>query len=116
MRNTLDDAKFKDLLKDEDKEKVSEAVKKAIDWVDSNPNAELDEFEAKKKELEDLWKPIITAAYGASAASGGAAPGGMPDMPGMPGMGNFGGAPPNGSAAGPGPQIDEVDQSISEVK
>ena len=116
MRNTLDDAKFKDLLKEDDKKKVEEAVKEAIDWVDKNPNAELEEFEAKKKELEDLWKPIITAAYG--GAQGGGMPGGMPGggmpgggMPGggMPGMGNFGGAPPSGSAAGPGPEIDEVD-------
>merc|ERR1712137_1451062 len=49
MRNTLDDAKFKDLIKDDDKKKVQEKVKETIEWVDANPNAEREEYEAKKK-------------------------------------------------------------------
>jgi len=112
MRNTLDDAKFKDLIKDEDKKKVQDIVKETIDWVDANPNAEREEYDAKKKEIEEVWRPIITAAYG--GAGGGA--GGMPGMGGMPGgaggmpdMGNFGGgaAPNQGDTSGP--KIDEVD-------
>merc|ERR1712217_941942 len=77
MRNTLDDAKFKDLIKDD----------------------------AKKKEIEDLWRPIITAAYG-GAQGGGGMPGmgGMPGggMGGMPNMGDFGGAaaPSGGDTSG----------------
>jgi len=108
---------------------VQDAVKETIDWVDANPNAEREEYEAKKKELEDVWRPIISAAYGAQG--GGAAPGGMPGMGGMggmpgggmpgmggmggmggmPNMGNFGGggAPPSGSGDASGPKIDEVD-------
>merc|ERR1740116_538286 len=104
MRNTLDDAKFKDLIKDDDKKKVQEAVKETIDWVDANPNAEREEFESKKKEIEDLWRPIITKAYGQQGGQGD-----MPDMSGMgvmggmPGMGNFGGAaaPSGGDTSGP---------------
>merc|ERR1712228_453991 len=123
MRNTLDDAKFKDLIKEDDKKKVQDAVKETIDWVDANPNAEREEYEAKKKEIEDIWRPIITAAYG-GAQGGGGMPGGMPGMGGMggmpgggmpggmggmPNMGDFGGAaaPSGGDASGP--KIDEVD-------
>merc|ERR1712083_733332 len=114
MTNTLDDEKFKDLIKDDDKKKVQDAVKETIDWVDANPNAEREEYEAKKKEIEDIWRPIITAAYG--GAQGGA-PGGMPGMGGMPGggmggmpnMGDFGGAPPPNQGDTSGPKIDEVD-------
>merc|ERR1712115_263040 len=111
MRNTLDDAKFKDLIKDEDKKKVQDIVKETIDWVDANPNAEREEYDAKKKEIEEVWRPIITAAYGGSGGAGG-----MPGMGGMPGgaggmpdMGNFGGeaAPNQGDTSGP--KIDEVD-------
>merc|ERR1712024_225793 len=105
MRNTLDDAKFKDLIAGEDRQKVQDAVEETIDWVDANPNAEREEFESKKKEIEELWRPIITKAYG---QQGGAPGGGMPGMGGMPGggmpgmggmggmpnMGNFGGGPP----------------------
>jgi L1 cell adhesion molecule like protein len=112
MRNTLDDGKFKDVIKEEDKKKVEKAVKEAVDWVDNNPNAEVEEFEAKKKELEELWKPIIMAAYG---STGGAppGPGGMPNMGGMggmggmPNMGNFGGN--NSQQPTQGPEIDDVD-------
>merc|ERR1712241_738230 len=107
MRNTLDDAKTKDMIKDEDKKKVQDLVKETIDWVDANPNAEREEYESKRKEIEEVWRPIITAAYGAQ----GGAPGGMPGMAGgmggMPGMGNFGGAQGGGDASGP--KIDEVD-------
>merc|ERR1712096_350080 len=83
LRNMLDDEKMKSVISDEDKEKVNKAISETIDWVDNNPNAELEEFEAKKKELEDLWKPIITNAY----QSSGGAPGAD-----MPGAGATGGA------------------------
>merc|ERR1712083_3922 len=108
MRNTLDDAKFKDLIGEEDRKKVQDAVKATIDWVDANPNAEREEFESKKKEIEDLWRPIITKAYGQQ----GGGQGGMPDMGGMggmPDMGNFGGAAAPSGGDTSGPKIDEVD-------
>merc|ERR1712142_967245 len=109
MRNTLDDAKFKDLIKEDDKKKVQDAVKETIDWVDANPNAEREEYEAKKKEIEDIWKPIITAAYG-GAQGGGGMPGmgGMGGMGGMPNMGDFGGSSAPSSGDTSGPKIDEV--------
>merc|ERR1740129_990008 len=115
MRNTLDDAKFKDMIKDDDKKKVQDMVKETIDWVDANPNAEREEYEGKKKEIEEVWRPIITAAYGAQGGAPGGMPGmggmpggGMPGggMGGMPGMGNF---PPSGGGDPSGPKIDEVD-------
>ena len=65
MRNKLNDVKFKNLLKDDDTQKAERTIKETIDWVDNNPNAELKEFEAKKKELEDLWNPIVMNACGA---------------------------------------------------
>merc|ERR1712241_788298 len=101
---------------DEEKRKtIQDAVKETIDWVDANPNAEKDEYEAKKKEIEDLWRPIITAAYG-GAQGGGGMPGmggmpggGMGGMGGMPNMGDFGGAAAPSGGDTSGPKIDEVD-------
>merc|ERR1719188_329698 len=110
MRNTLDDAKFKDLIKGDDKEKVQAMVKETIDWVDANPNAEREEYDAKKKEIEEVWRPIITAAYGGAGGAAGGMPGmgGMPGGGGMPDMGNFGGgAPPPNAGGDAGPKIDE---------
>jgi L1 cell adhesion molecule like protein len=107
MRNTLDDAKFKELIKGDDRTKVEAAVKATIDWVDGNPNAELDEYEAKKKELEEIWKPIIMKAYGDGGGAGPQGMGGMPNMGGMPSFNPSGDA--DGGADAAGPQIDEVD-------
>merc|ERR1711997_1230105 len=59
MRNNLDK-----VSKEEDKQKVTDLVKKTIDWIDENPNAEIEEYEAKKKEIEAVWNPIISASYG----------------------------------------------------
>merc|ERR1712042_146030 len=89
IRNSLDDPKLSGSIDEGDKEKIDETVK----WVDENQAAEVDEFEAKKKELEEMWRPIMMKAYQAS----GAAPGAGPD------------GPATGPGATDGPKIDEVD-------
>jgi L1 cell adhesion molecule like protein len=104
MRNTIEDPKFKDIIKEDDRKKVEKIIKDTTTWLEANPNAETDEYEAKRKEIEQVWTPIITAAYGAQGGAGGG-------MPGMGGMPNFGGAPGGGGHGGAeaGPKIDEVD-------
>merc|ERR1712157_193293 len=62
IRNTLDDQKFN--ISENDKDKVSDLCREIITWIDNNPSAQREEYEAKRKELEDVWKPIISAAYG----------------------------------------------------
>jgi len=95
IKNTLDDPKMKDVIKPDQKEKITKVVDEVISWVDNNPNAETAEFEDKQKEVEEVWKPIMMEAYQAGGA-------------GMPGPGAAGpGAA--GPGAGEGPKIDEVD-------
>lgn len=110
IRNSLSDEKLKDAISEEDRTTLNTKVEETQSWVDANQNAELDEFEAKKKELQDLWQPIIMKAY---QASGGQPGQGMPGMPGgMPGGGMPGGMPGGGmpnTESAPGPKIDEVD-------
>jgi hypothetical protein len=72
-----------------------------LKWIDEHPQADKDDYEKKRKELEELWRPIITAAYGQGGA------GGMPG--GMPNMGDFGQGPSEGGDTSGGPKIDEVD-------
>jgi len=91
------------------KKKVEEAIKETQTWLESHHNASGDEFDTKRKELEQVWTPIITAAYQGSGGGGGMP--GMGGMGGMPDMGNF---PGGGMGGGPGPdaagpKIDEVD-------
>lgn len=90
-----------------DKEKIEKEVNATIEWLDHNQLAEVDELEAKLKELEGVCSPLISKMYQGGA---GGAPGGMPDMGGMGGgMPDMGGAGAGASASSAGPKIEEVD-------
>jgi heat shock protein 1/8 len=94
MRTTVKDEKIGGKLNPADKQKIEKAIDEAVEWLDRNQLAEVEEFEDKLKELEGVCNPIISKMYqdgGASAA------GGMPN----------GYATSNGT--GPGPKIEEVD-------
>eukprot|EP00455_Lapot_gusevi_P035732 TRINITY_DN395_c0_g1_i6.p1 TRINITY_DN395_c0_g1~~TRINITY_DN395_c0_g1_i6.p1 ORF type:complete len:661 (-),score=325.51 TRINITY_DN395_c0_g1_i6:211-2193(-) len=105
IRTTLND-QFRDKLSAEDKKAAETAVDGIISWLDNNQNAEIEEVEAKQRELEQVWNPIAAKAY---AAGGGQGP--MPDF-GADGAGPMPGA---GAGAGPassgrsGPTVEEVD-------
>ncbi|CAN4086483.1 unnamed protein product [Withania somnifera] len=99
MRNTVRDEKFSGKLDPSDKQKIEKAVDETIDWLDRNQLAEVDEFEDKLKELENLCNPIIAKMY--QGGAGGDVPMGADTGAGY-GQG--------GSAdKGPGPKIEEVD-------
>jgi L1 cell adhesion molecule like protein len=97
MRNTIKDEKISGQLSSEDKQKLEKAVNDAISWLDANQLAEVDEFEDKQKELENVCNPIISRMY-QGGAGGGAGP--------TPSGGYGGGA---NAGAGAGPTIEEVD-------
>jgi len=89
MRNTIRDAK----LSGSDKETLEKAVDEAISWLENNQMAEVEEFEHKLKELEDVCNPVITRMY--QGAGGGAPP---------PAAGGA-----SSGQGGAGPKIEEVD-------
>ena len=70
-----DNEKLGSKLSEEEKEKITTAVDAAIEWLDSNPDAETEELKAKKKEVEEVVNPIISKLYqqagGAPPPSGG---------------------------------------------
>jgi len=51
----------------EDKEKMKQELDKLTKWLDNNPNASCDEFEAKQKELEAVVHPLFAARGGESS-------------------------------------------------
>ena len=104
MKTTMEDEKVKDKISGDDKKVINDKCDDTIKWLDENQLAEVDEFQAKQKEVEAVCNPIITKLYGAA----GGAPGG-PDMGGMGGA--AGGAPGAGAGGqgGAGPTIEEVD-------
>eukprot|EP01017_Pseudomicrothorax_dubius_P000478 TRINITY_DN0_c191_g1_i1.p1 TRINITY_DN0_c191_g1~~TRINITY_DN0_c191_g1_i1.p1 ORF type:complete len:210 (-),score=100.89 TRINITY_DN0_c191_g1_i1:52-681(-) len=109
IKNTLNDEKLKDKFDAADKEKIQTLVTEVNKWIEENPNAKTEEFEARQKQLEEAFNPIMTKVYGAMGGAPGG-PGGMPGgFPGGPG--GFPGAGGAGAGAGPkaGPNVDEVD-------
>jgi heat shock 70kDa protein 1/2/6/8 len=90
MKNTLNDEKLKEKFTEDDKKVIEEASKEGLQWLEGNAMAEPEEIEAKQKEIEAKFNPIMMRVYQAA----GGAPGGMP------GMGGMGGAPGAGPTAG----------------
>jgi len=72
----------KNALEEEDRTKLKEKVSEVMEWLESAQNAEKEEIDSTKSDLEEVAKPIMQKLY---ASAGGAEGGGMPDMSGMPG-------------------------------
>jgi len=74
LKNQIGDKeKLGGKLSDEEKEKIEEVVNEKIKWLEENQEADVDEFKAQKKEMEDIVQPIIAKLY---QGQGGAPPGG----------------------------------------
>ena len=127
LRSTLRDEKVAGVISEEDKAAVTAAVDEAVSWLETNQLAEVEEFEHKRKELEEKVMPIFAKLYQGAGGAAGGMPGaggagfpgaggasGFPGAGGFPsgagGAGGFTGAGAGGSAsAPPEPKIDEVD-------
>merc|ERR1711966_144954 len=85
---------LKDKFSDEDKKTIEDESAAGLQFLEGNPDASAEEYEAKQKEIEAKFSPIMQKVYQAAGGAPGAGgmPGGMPDMSGMGGMGGMGGA------------------------
>ncbi|KAJ1916238.1 Hsp70 chaperone [Mycoemilia scoparia] len=106
LRNTLQDEKVSAKIDAADKEKLDKAITDTVEWLDQSHEASKEEYESKKKELEEVANPIMMKIY-----SEGGAPGGAGAFPGGAAPGGFPGSAPSGGDAGDqsGPTIEEVD-------
>jgi len=116
IRSSLQDENISGKLSQEDKTKLNAIVDSTLSWLDSHQGSDKEEFDAKRKELENTAMPIMSKLAGEGGAGGmpGGMPGGFPG--GMPGgfPGGFpGGGAPGGHGGHPpssgGPTVDEVD-------
>jgi L1 cell adhesion molecule like protein len=101
-RQTLNEEKLKDKFTSEDRKVIEETCDNALKWSNDHPSASKEEFEAKVKEVEAVFNPIMMRVYQAA--------GGMPGQGGMPNM-NFSGPQP-GAETNTGTShsnVDEVD-------
>ena len=62
LKNSISET-LADKLQSEEKEELTKAVEDALVWLEDNPAAEKDEYEAKQKEVESLANPILKKAY-----------------------------------------------------
>jgi len=75
LKNQINDKeKLGAKISDEEKEKIEEIVNEKISWLEENQEADVDEFKAAKKEIEDVAQPIIAKLY--QGAGGAPPPGG----------------------------------------
>lgn len=75
LKNQINDKeKLGAKLSDEDKETIETALDEKIKWLESNPDADTEEYKAQKKELDEIVQPIMSKLY--QGAGGGAPPGG----------------------------------------
>jgi len=104
IRHTVSDEKLKDKISESEKQQMLDMIQGIEQWISANQNANASEFEAKKKELETAYSPLVSKIYGG-------AQGGMPGQgysagpEGQSGQEFQGGQQPTA----PGPKIDEVD-------
>ena len=59
MKQTVEDAKVKDKISAAEVNIIKSKCQKVINWLNLHQNAEKDEFEYQKKELEKVCNPIL---------------------------------------------------------
>jgi L1 cell adhesion molecule like protein len=107
LKSATDDDK--NALEEDDRTQLKEKVTEVMKWLDTAQNAEKEEIDSMKKELEEVAKPIMQKLYASAGGEGGmpdmsGMPGGMPDMSGMPG-----GMPDMSGMPDMKPGVEEVD-------
>ena len=78
LKNSITDSeKLADKLTEDDKSAIEEAIKKALDWLEStDENTTADDYNEQREQLESVAKPIISAQYEHSGGGGGGGGGG----------------------------------------
>merc|ERR1712018_1027257 len=96
IKSSIEDSNIKDKLSESEKNMVAKKCNEAIEWLERNQMAEVEEFKDKQKELETLFNPIIMKLYGNPQQAGGGSCGAQS-------------GPVPGSQMNGGPKIEEVD-------
>merc|ERR1711884_376457 len=69
LKNTLNDEEkgVGDKISAGDKKDLEDTIDEALDWLEDNPEADTDEYDAKRKEVENIANPVMRNVYGAGA-------------------------------------------------
>ena len=63
VKQSLNDEKLKDKFTEEDKTSIEEKIKEVQEWYDDHLESDKEEFEAKQKELESIFSPVMMKVY-----------------------------------------------------
>jgi endoplasmic reticulum chaperone BiP len=74
LKNTLEDDEkgVADNIKAEDKKELTDMIDEALDWMESHPEADKEEYSQKQKEVEQVANPIMRSFYSGGAGGAGA--------------------------------------------
>ena len=97
LKNSITDT-LQGKLDQDDQELLSKTVEDALVWLEDNPSASKDDYDAKQKEVEEVANPILKRAYESGANAGGS---GMEDDDGFMGE--------DVDGVDDGPSVEEVD-------
>lgn len=72
LKNTLDDDEkgVADAISAEDKKELQDMIDEALDWMEENPEADKEDYDAKHKEVEQVANPIMRNVYSAGGGGG----------------------------------------------
>merc|ERR1712071_646342 len=82
VKEALEDPKAAEKVGEDDKKAGLDKAAEIVSWVEENNQASVEEFKAKKSELEGVVNPIMVKLHqaGGGAEGAGGAPGGMGGM------------------------------------
>ena len=70
IKNTISDEKLKDNIPEDDKKIIEEKIDDTLKWLEHNISASKEEYESKRKELEETFKPIMDKLMPSGMPSG----------------------------------------------
>lgn len=100
LKTSISEEGMKSKIEPSELSTLQTAIEETLQWIEANKEATIEEYEQKKKYIQDLSNPIITKAYQA----GGAGAAGQGQQEGFPQQGEQQQQP-----SGSGPTFEEVD-------
>merc|ERR1711966_549004 len=67
LKNTLDDDETGGGISPQDKKELQDMIDEALDWMDENPESDKEDYDEKRKEVEQVANPIMRDMYAGGA-------------------------------------------------
>jgi molecular chaperone DnaK (HSP70) len=59
----MKDEKLRDKFSDDEKQKLDQLLNENQSWMDTNPEADAEQYQEKMRQLEQVYTPIIQRIY-----------------------------------------------------